>query len=79
MVSSFFLLSFLFCQISLLVSVTNLSSFKLQPTIQEHEDLVWLAGNLKLEVTNYLRDYTVLEEWPTQVMVVMMMMVERRT
>ncbi|KAL0004875.1 hypothetical protein SO802_012436 [Lithocarpus litseifolius] len=26
------------------------------PTIQEHEELVWLAGNLKLEVTQYLKD-----------------------
>ena len=55
-----FFLSFLFflfvCQISLFVSITNLSFFKLQPTIQEHEELVWLVGNLKLEVTNYLRE-----------------------
>ena len=28
----------------------------MQPTIQKHEELVWLAKNLKLEVTNYLRD-----------------------
>ena len=56
-VSSFFPLSFpFFHQISLLISVTNPSSFKLQPTIQKHEELVWLAENLKLEVTNYLRD-----------------------
>ncbi|KAK9984082.1 hypothetical protein SO802_033607 [Lithocarpus litseifolius] len=26
------------------------------PTIQEHKELVWLAGNLKLEVTNYSRE-----------------------
>jgi len=32
------------------------SFFELQPTIQEHEELVWLAENLKLEVTNYSRD-----------------------
>ena len=55
-----FFLSFLFflfvCQISLFVSITNLSFFKLQPTIQEHEELVWLVGNLKLEVTNYSRE-----------------------
>ncbi|KAK9998218.1 hypothetical protein SO802_017821 [Lithocarpus litseifolius] len=25
------------------------------PTVQEHEELVWLAGNLKLEVTEYSR------------------------
>ena len=54
-VSSFFLLFFVFA-ISFLVSFTNLSIFKLQPIIQEHEELVWLAGNLKLEVTNYSRD-----------------------
>ena len=35
--------------------VTDLSFFELQPTIQEHEELVWLAGNLKLKVTNYSR------------------------
>ena len=28
----------------------------MQPTIQEHEELVWLAGNLKLELTNNLRE-----------------------
>ena len=54
-VSSFFLLLFLFA-IYFLVSVTNPSIFKFQPAIQEHEKLVWLAGNLKLEVTNYSRD-----------------------
>ena len=36
--------------------VTNPSLFKLQPTIQEHEELAWLARNLKLEVTNYSRN-----------------------
>ena len=46
---------FSFCQISLLVLVTNPSFFELQPTIQEHEELVWLTGNLTLEVPNYLR------------------------
>ena len=35
--------------------VTNPSFFELQSTIQEHEKLVWLAGNLKLGVTNYSR------------------------
>ena len=45
---------FLFA-ISFLVSVTKSSFFKLQLTIQEYEELVWLAGNLKLEVTNYSR------------------------
>ena len=32
------------------------SFFELQPTIQEHEELVWLVENLKLEVTNYSRE-----------------------
>ncbi|KAK9993578.1 hypothetical protein SO802_023281 [Lithocarpus litseifolius] len=27
-----------------------------RPTIQEYEELVWLVGNLKLEVTNYSRN-----------------------
>ena len=54
-VSSFFPLSSLFAQISLLVSFTN-PFFKLQPTIQEHEDLVWLARNLTFKVTNYSRE-----------------------
>ena len=40
--------------ISLIVSVTNPFFLELQPTIQEHKELVWLVGNLKLEVTNYL-------------------------
>ena len=44
---------FYFCQISLFVSIINPPFFELQPTIEEHEELVWLAGNLKLEVTNY--------------------------
>ena len=55
-VSSFFLLLFLFA-ISFLVSVTNPSIFKLLPTNQEYEKLVWLVGNLKLEVTNCSRDF----------------------
>ena len=38
-----------------------------------------MAENLKLEVTNYSKDYMILEEWPTQaVVVMMMMMVEKR-
>ena len=41
--------STLMAQMALLGSVSC-------PTIQEHEDLVWLAGNLKLEVTNYSRE-----------------------
>ena len=48
-------LSFSFCHSSLTISITNPSLFELQLTIQEHEELVWLAGNLKLEVTNYSR------------------------
>ena len=51
-VSSFFLLSSLLAQNFLLVLVINPSFFKFQPIIQEHKDLVWLAENLKLEVTN---------------------------
>ena len=45
----------LFFLISLFFWVINPSFFKLQPTIQEHKELVWLAGNLKLDVTNYSR------------------------
>ena len=41
--------------LSLFLWVTNPSFFKLQLTIQEYEELVWLVGNLKLEVTNYSR------------------------
>lgn len=52
--SSFPLFFFSSCCLSF-VSVTNPSFFELQPTIQEHKELVWLAGNLKLEVTNYSR------------------------
>ena len=48
---------FSFCQISLFFfSITNPFLFELQSIIQEHEELLWLAGNLKLEVTNYLKD-----------------------
>ena len=54
--SFFFFFPFSFGQISLFVSVTNPSFFEPQPTIQKHEELVWLVGNLKLEVTNYLRE-----------------------
>ena len=52
----FSLCPFSFCQISLFVSVTIPSFFELQPTIQDHEELVWLAKNLKLDVTNYMRE-----------------------
>ena len=51
--SSSFPLFFSFFLLSLSFSVTNPSFFELQPTIQEHEELVWLAGNLMLKVTNY--------------------------
>ena len=44
-------LSFLFLLLSTLV--LTLSFFQIQPTVQEHEELVWLAGSLKLEVTEY--------------------------
>ena len=49
------LCSFSFWHSSLSISVTNPSFFELQPTLQEHEELAWLAGNLKLKVTNYSR------------------------
>ena len=35
--------------------VLTLSSLQIQPTIAEHEELVWLVRNLKLEVTRYSR------------------------
>jgi len=35
--------------------VLTLSYFQIQATVQEHEELVWLAGNFKLEVTEYSR------------------------
>ena len=38
------------------VSVTNPSSFQLQPIIQELKEFLWLAENLKLKVTNYSRE-----------------------
>ena len=47
--------SFSFCLFFLCFLSLNRSFFELQPTIQEHEELIWLAGNLKLEVTNYSR------------------------
>ena len=34
---------------------SNNLSFKIQPTVQEHEELVLLTGNLKLELTEYSR------------------------
>ena len=39
----------------------TMSSFKSQPTIQKHEELVLLVGNLKLEVTEYSRSLYGLE------------------
>ena len=54
--SSFPLFFFSSCCLSFF-SVTNPSIFELQPTIQEHEELVWLAGNRKLEVINYLMSF----------------------
>ena len=49
--------SFIFFPLSLSLSfgVTNPYFFQLQPAIQEHEELVGLAGNFKLGVTNYSR------------------------
>ena len=32
---------------------SNNLSFKIQPTVLEHEELVLLAGNLKLDLTEY--------------------------
>ena len=32
---------------------SNNLSFKIQPTVQEHEELVLLVGNLKLDLTEY--------------------------
>ena len=46
-------LSFLFFSYIPQSLVLTLSSFSIQPLVQEHEDLVWLAKNLKLEVTKY--------------------------
>ena len=46
-------LSFVFLDLSIIV--LTFSSFQIQPITQEHEELVWLAGNLKLEVTEYSR------------------------
>ena len=40
----------------LLTAHFNSFPFKFQPTIQEHEELVWLARNHKLEVTQYSKD-----------------------
>ena len=52
---SFFILVLSFLFLLLLTLVLTLSYFQIQPTIQEHEELFWLAGNLKLEVTEYSR------------------------
>lgn len=60
-VSSLPLLSLLFLFLHISTACPNTSSFKFQPTIQEHEELVCLAGNLKLEVTQYLKDLYGLE------------------
>ena len=46
-------LSFLFFSYIPQSLVLTLSFFTIQPTVQEHEELVWLARNLKLEVTEY--------------------------
>ena len=39
----------------LLKLVFTLTSFQIQPIVAKHKDLVWLARNLKLEVTKYSR------------------------
>jgi len=45
------------CSLSFLLLHPNTCSnnliLKIQPTILEHEELVWLVGNLKLELTEY--------------------------
>ena len=46
--------SFSFLSLHLNTYSNNLS-FKIQPTVQEHEELVLLAGNLKIELTEYSR------------------------
>ncbi|KAK9996768.1 hypothetical protein SO802_021454 [Lithocarpus litseifolius] len=43
-------LSFLFLHPN---TCSNNLSFKIQPTIQEHEEPLWLVGNLKLELIEY--------------------------
>ena len=47
------------CSLSILLlhpnTCSNNLSFKIQPTIQEHEELIWPMGNLKLELTKYSR------------------------
>ena len=47
------------CSLSFLLlhpnTCSNNLSFKIQPTIQEHEELIWPMGNLKLELTKYSR------------------------
>ena len=47
-------LSFFF-YFSCVNTCSNNFFFKIQPTIQEYEELVWLAGNLKLELIEYSR------------------------
>ena len=49
---SFILILFSFLFLHLNTCFNNLSS-KIQPIIQEHEKLVLLMGNLKLELTEY--------------------------
>ena len=39
-----------------LTLVLTLPFSKIQPTVQEHEELFWLVGNLKLEMTEYSRE-----------------------
>ncbi|KAL0008255.1 hypothetical protein SO802_009757 [Lithocarpus litseifolius] len=39
----------------LMALMALLENVSYPPTIQKHEELVWLVGNLKLEVTNYSR------------------------
>ena len=55
------------------IAYSNLFPFTFQPIIQEHKELVWLVGNLKLEVTQYLKDCTALGDWLIPAMMMMMM------
>ena len=52
---SFFILVLSFLFLLLLTLVLTLSSFQIQPTVQEQEKLVWLTRNVKLGVTKYSR------------------------
>ena len=51
-------LHFLLCisfSLAFLRLVLTLPSFQIQPIVAEHEKLVWLTRNFKLEATEYSR------------------------